>query len=189
MHLFRTPRAAVCKWNLCHEIPFSLCGCVPTWIKFTLTLFPLLTFSHTVFVLFTIFVFASLFYLLTLYNILLFFFFLSFSISLVFTTYYLFLRNQIELFLLYFFFHQVRRLLLSCFTLLFLRAAQCALVTSCDCVGVCVSEWERERAPLSRACFDGNGLFLSTSMAVCEWVVRWVISKIASFFLVSGKRD
>lgn len=40
--------------------------------------------------------FASLFYLLTLYNILLFSFF--FSISLVFTTYYLFLRNQIELF-------------------------------------------------------------------------------------------
>uniref|UniRef100_A0A8D8IAU4 (northern house mosquito) hypothetical protein n=1 Tax=Culex pipiens TaxID=7175 RepID=A0A8D8IAU4_CULPI len=74
-------------------------------LNLRLTLFPSLTFSHTVVVLFTIFVFTSLFYLLTLYNILLFFifFFLSFSISLVFTTYYLFLRNQIELFLLYFF--------------------------------------------------------------------------------------
>lgn len=34
-----SPRCCVCKWNLCHEIAFSVCGCVPTWIKFTLTLF------------------------------------------------------------------------------------------------------------------------------------------------------
>lgn len=158
-----SPRCCVCKWNLCHEIAFSVCGCVPTWIKFTQTLSPL-TFSHTVFVLFTIFVFASLFYLLTLYNILLLFSASSsiFSISLrpIICSY----ETKLNFFFFIFFFSSGLEDC-CCLVLLFSFFAPCCAMCTCDVMRLRKWVWVRAWAiaSLSRACFDGNGLFLSAS--------------------------
>lgn len=81
-------------------------------------------------------------------------------------TYYLFLRNQIELFFfIYFLFHQVRRLLLS---LVFASPPTSDVMRLRVCERV-------------HAYFDGDA-----------WRGVWIISKIVFFYcnvVVSGKRD
>lgn len=159
-----SPRCCVCKWNLCHEIAFSVCGCVPTWIKFTLTLFSPPSLFLTLFLFYLRFLFllaCSTCLLCTTFCY--YFLLLPQFLALVYDLLFVLTKPNWTFSSLFFFSSGLEDC--CCLVLLFSFFAPCCAMCTCDVMRLRKCVWVRAWAiaSLSRACFDGNGLFLSAS--------------------------
>lgn len=136
----RCSSCSSCEWNLCHEIARELI-CMRVWVCQILFTLPF-TLSH--FVLFLREIFASLFYfLLTLYNIVFtscfFLVFSSISLRPIICSYET--KLNFSSLLLFFCFHQVRRLLLlSCFPFLSTACTSDVTISCVESVSKCIGE-------------------------------------------------